>query len=109
MECGSVCDSDGEPATFYDTKDIKARKRHKCCECGGKIEPGQVYKYVIGIWDGDLSTFKTCLVCSRIARDFCCEHGSLREHLWDVLGFDYVTGKLADHWDDAAGAAGKEK
>jgi len=43
MECGFVCDSDGEPATSYDTKDIKARKRHKCCECGGAIEPGQVY------------------------------------------------------------------
>jgi|LakMenEpi03Aug12_release.lakeMendotaPanAssembly.Ray.scaffolds.fasta_scaffold222596_2 hypothetical protein len=41
----------------------KARKRHKCCECWGWIEPGETYQYVSGIWDGPAS-FKVCADCN---------------------------------------------
>jgi len=37
----------------------KARKAHRCCECGGKIAPSDTYEYVKGLWDGDWSEFKT--------------------------------------------------
>lgn len=44
----------------------RARKDHKCCECGGLIKKGEVYENVWGVWDFDQSTFKTCLECSLI-------------------------------------------
>ncbi len=41
----------------------KARKAHKCDECGLAIQPGTVYEYVSGIWDGEPSHYKTCEGC----------------------------------------------
>lgn len=46
-----------------------ARKRHNCTECRGYIEPGDRYEFVSGLWEGDLSTYKTCAHCEA-ARDF---------------------------------------
>lgn len=46
-----------------------ARKQHKCCECGGIIEPLDVYQYISGVWDGQPDSFKTCTPCTE-ARDF---------------------------------------
>lgn len=40
-----------------------ARKRHKCCECGGLILEGEQYHRVSGIWDGEPLRFKTCTDC----------------------------------------------
>lgn len=41
----------------------KARKRHKCVECKRFIEPGENYERVVGKWNGDISTFLTCIHC----------------------------------------------
>jgi len=41
----------------------KARKQHKCCECGSAIQPGTQYQRISGIWDGEPSRFKTCADC----------------------------------------------
>ena len=51
----------------------KARKLHRCCECGSDIENGEVYEYVKGLWDGHWSEYKTCEKCA-----------DLRESLSDV-------------------------
>ncbi len=42
-----------------------ARKRHKCCECRGWIEPGETYRYASGIWDYPES-FKFCADCDAL-------------------------------------------
>jgi hypothetical protein len=68
-------------------------KEWKCCECGEKIELGQKYHYLTGVADGRWVTYRTCVPCERIRRDFCCCIGSLRYDLWYELDFDYVTGK----------------
>lgn len=44
----------------------KARKNHKCCECGCTIETGEKYKYSSGIWNGEPDSFKQCLNCNEI-------------------------------------------
>jgi hypothetical protein len=51
-------------------KKVKARKEHKCCECGKIIKIGEDYHYFFGIWeDYDCGRFvgeyKTCLECER--------------------------------------------
>lgn len=54
---------------FISSKHVVARKRHRCSECHGFIEPGDVYERVAGSWDGRFDTFKTCIHCEE-ARDF---------------------------------------
>ncbi|WP_115086254.1 hypothetical protein [Pseudomonas wadenswilerensis] len=54
---------------FQTTTEPVARKRHSCCECRGHIEPGHKYQLTAGCWEGDMSSFKTCLACVE-ARDW---------------------------------------
>lgn len=49
---------------FYDERVVKARKLHKCCECHIPIPIGVEYQRIVGKWDGQLSTFKTCMQCA---------------------------------------------
>lgn len=81
------------------TEDRKARKIHKCHECGRQIQPGETYLYEAFVFDG-FGTHKTCAHC-QIPRKFILDHchgflyGQIREDLWDhVLGGEYG-GKLA--------------
>lgn len=56
------------PSCCHSTRP-KARKRHRCCECWGWIEIGEVYNYLTGIWDGRASTYKTCLECTALREE----------------------------------------
>lgn len=102
-DLGCIClldNYDGAQAEVCTETYRTARKEHRCCECGGTIQPGAVYEYVRGLWDGYWSTFKTCLPCARIRQDYCCSwtYGTLRETLWDAMDFDYVTGAEGRTW-----------
>lgn len=48
----------------------KARKPHKCYECGRAIEPGERYEVASGIWDGRPDRFKTCPDCLSVRQVF---------------------------------------
>ena len=93
MECSSVCDAGWPPPEFLDVSVRKTCKLRRCCECRCKIGVGERYEYVRGKWEGDWDTFRTCLTCARIRRDYGCSFGGLREELWDALGMDYVAGE----------------
>jgi hypothetical protein len=41
----------------------KARKEHICGECRGTIQPGEVYEVAKLLYDGTITTHKTCLPC----------------------------------------------
>lgn len=45
----------------------KARKEHKCCECGAIVKPGEHYTYSHGVWDGSGQSFKQCLDCAEVS------------------------------------------
>ena len=83
MECS--CDAsidDYESAYVCNVTTPKARKPHKCTECGQIIEPGIKYEYVTGIWDGDSHTYKTCPDCLSLRRQFF-PRGYYYEGLWE--------------------------
>jgi hypothetical protein len=61
----SVCDC-GDPPEVWRQTDHKARKPHKCNECGSYILIGEKYRYTFGIWEGDPSTHHACLRCIAI-------------------------------------------
>lgn len=54
----------------YSSELRKARKIHKCCECGTTIEKNEKYHYFSGIWDGEAHSFKTCQKCELLREDF---------------------------------------
>lgn len=41
----------------------RARKQHRCCECGIPILCGEIYQQTFGIWDGGAEVFRTCATC----------------------------------------------
>ena len=99
MQCDcSIEDSDSTPDVFS-SKSVTARKKHICVECHSEINIGQKYEYVKGLWEGKWDVFKTCSTCLSIRRDFCpsgYEFGNLRDHIWNCLEFDYVTGETSE-------------
>ncbi len=48
-----------------------AKKKHKCCECWGKIEIGEKYLYETGYLYG-FYQYKTCMSCREVRDLFCC-------------------------------------
>jgi hypothetical protein len=91
------CDGDG-PSVMWDSRP-KAKKRHRCSECRGWIEPGEVYWRVRGVWDGEPSTFAMCSDCDALlswagdgADCFCWSFGQTHS---DVLDFMYDSGDAA--------------
>ena len=92
-----VCgDYDGEPADFYVTRMVRARKAHICVECREEVAPGEKYERTSGKWNGSMDIIRTCVLCLRIRDDLCPNgwvYGMLREAIWECLGTDYVTGE----------------
>lgn len=83
-----MCYCDYDPADVYRKSNPIARKRHRCWECSGYIEPGEKYEYVFGVWEGHGEVIKTCHRCTAL-RDFvmekspckCWAHGVLIEEM----------------------------
>ena len=93
--CVSVSDYDYDQPELYKDKIVKARKEHKCCECGERIAIGERHEHAKGKWDGNWDSYRTCLFCTKLRAELCCFggwiFGELRELVWEVYGLDYVT------------------
>ena len=76
-------------ADFYNSAINRARKPHRCEECGLQIEPGEQYLYCRGKCDGDMYSTYTCLrCCYDIARIVAHEYddGCVGSSAWPPLG-----------------------
>ena len=86
------CIDDYDPPAFYHDEIRTARKAHVCVECGETVNPGDKYEHVVGKWEGDFNTYKTCEFCLKIRRDFfTCGwiFGGMVENFYDCHGWDY--------------------
>lgn len=77
-------DYGGSIPDFYSVVIRTARKPHRCCECDTEIKPGERHEYATGKWDGEIDTFRTCLMCVSIRQHFCPQ-GSLHQGLDEAL------------------------
>ncbi len=57
---------------IYRRHDRKARKVHKCCECGREIRPGEKYNYAWGVWIKSIE-YHRCADCQSIADAYFCD------------------------------------
>jgi hypothetical protein len=72
--CGICIDGgDGDTAQFSTITHVKARKEHKCCECGDVIPKGTIHERVVGKWYDKIDTYRTCPPCEEIRRALCCD------------------------------------
>jgi len=84
-------DGSAEPGVVFETYPT-ARRRYRCCECRDVINPGEKHECHKGVWDGEWSTYRTCMACAQIRRDYEGEgyvYGELGQQIYDCLGFDY--------------------
>jgi hypothetical protein len=98
-----ACECDYEPNRIWNSRIRRARKAHRCEECGAIIEPRELYYYATYLSaDGDWGDYTSCLACDRIRRDYapCCVLGDLRNTIEDCLGFDYITYDGSEDDDD---------
>lgn len=52
---------------FFSAEYPRARKEHRCDQCGRTIQVGEVYRRQGGVWDGRMSTSICCLQCEAFA------------------------------------------
>lgn len=87
------CSCDYDPPSVHRTNFVKAaRKEHHCYECGSAIAVGEPYENTWGVWDGNVSTFKTCHLCAELRQwaqisvpCFCWVYGDLHENVRDLV------------------------
>lgn len=88
---------DGPQATLHHVTTPLAKKPHECCECGRQIAPGEQYERVVGVWEGEFRTYKTCPDCLSIRNEMFCDgwsYGMVWEDLWEHLR--ETDGRLSD-------------
>ena len=81
-------DNDDDQVEFHNATVQTARKSHTCCECGREILPSERYEYVVGVWDGDFTIYKTCFDCLSIRNEFFCEgwfYSAMKEYLHEHI------------------------
>jgi hypothetical protein len=84
--CACLCSGfDPGDNEFYAASERKARKSHKCCECGHVIKPGEAYERAAGKSDGGMWAYNTCNLCVEIRTHFYCNGGWLFTQLWDEM------------------------
>jgi hypothetical protein len=93
-----ACNFDDDPADIWHEATRRARKSYRCCECGETIPIGALYVCVSGLDDSQWFRSRTCKTCWNIRRDYgqCSPLGYLREDVWELLGVDYVSGRVDD-------------
>lgn len=83
---------------FYNTKEVRARKAHKCFHCGEDIQVGEIYVYTCGVYEGDFFTCKEHKLCSML-RDLACDFNGENEFDHDTVHYflhDEMCGKCKD-------------
>lgn len=94
IHCDCSIDYDIASPEFSSSRIVKARQKHRCCECHENISVGKKYEYVSGCWEGEFSTFKTCLRCVALRDKHCSGgfiYGGLFEQLRECMNWDPLT------------------
>jgi hypothetical protein len=88
----SACSCDAEEADVVRHEYRRARKPHRCYECGARIVPGERYEHTGMVYDRTASSHATCLGCVEIRAALakvcrCWSFGAVldcaKEHLGD--------------------------
>jgi hypothetical protein len=62
-----------------------ARKPHRCYECHRMIQPKERYQRFVGVWEGEIQRYNTCVLCEEIRQVFSCGEGWIWGQLWEDM------------------------
>ncbi len=88
MDCSCVLVDTDFDSVKIRVKVQKARKEHKCGECGKTIETKEFYENYVGKSEGELFQQKTCLDCVSIRTSFFCDgwiFGDILEYFYEHI------------------------
>ena len=96
---GCSCEIDMDVSDFSEIlfeKIVKARKEHRCHECYTTIKCGDEYYKEKSLYDGTISTHKTCMDCKSIRDNMVCSFywGEIMEAVRD--GIQDSWGKVSE-------------
>jgi len=83
------------PRVFH-RKELKARKLHKCEECGETIKPREMYVRETGIWDGRWGSHETCMDCADVRDVLLCSY--TYGTVWTTIHEHYADDPLLISW-----------
>ena len=90
--CGvSLGDYDGDEASFYTERHVKARKVHRCHECREDIAKGDHYYVVSGKWEDEVMTYRFCGSCWEVMGEFS-DRGRVFGVTWDTFHDEWASG-----------------
>jgi hypothetical protein len=92
-------------ASVYEISFHRARKPHKCCECGGPIPAGARYEYLFMVFDGEADGYHTHLECAAFwkfaIKELCNDEGTRQ-----VMGLRDELGEYGGYGEDEDGEPG---
>jgi hypothetical protein len=94
MECACFSTDNDDYVTMLASNHRRAAKHHRCSECLGTIFPGQTYLEERYLYDGTVSTHKTCACCESVREHLFCQFTynelwfNLRDFLYDWMHYD---------------------
>ena len=91
------CEPTGDNGEYCDVWNVtwrRARKEHKCCECGEIINIGERYEYTFTVYEGAAASHKTCEFCAKEWKRILEKHPDLMQMegglacavVWDIRG-----------------------
>ena len=98
------CSCDWDSAPEFMCERVKtARKAWTCNECHCPIKPGEKYKETAGKWEGDFSSWQTCMSCVELCNwarisvpCFCWTYGEIIECIHNLV--DEARGDMPPGW-----------
>ena len=73
MECACFSVDNDDYVKMLSETNRMARKHHRCDECMGTIFPGQTYLEERYLFEGTVSTHKTCICCKSVRDHLFCQ------------------------------------
>lgn len=96
----SLCECDYDPCEVYRETSPRARRPHRCNDCGGTIEPGEHYTRIFTLHEGEPNAYKRCADCAyliaEVGREWMSECGG-----WSCI----YAGDLPESWDELVSGA----
>lgn len=95
MQCACFSADNDDFVTMLGVNNRRAVKHHRCDECRGTIFPGQTYLEERYLYDGTVSTHKTCTCCHSVRENLVCNFtygalwSELHEHLYEAINGEY--------------------
>lgn len=89
---------------FQQVRRPRARKMHRCVECAGLIQVGEMYVRVHGKWEGEMYTQRYCVSCDALWA-LARRDGLIRVDHDEVAAgdlFEYVRDDVCEFGEDGA-------